>query len=36
MTIPPSVDDWYARVGPERACDLGNVHVDETRQGRVP
>ncbi|MBP5870889.1 hypothetical protein QBB33_34895 [Streptomyces scabiei] len=28
------VDDWYAKVGPERACDLHNAHVDEERQRR--
>lgn len=28
------VDDWYNRVGPERACDLHNDHVDEARQRR--
>jgi len=28
------VDAWYAQVGPERACDLHNDHVDEERQRR--
>lgn len=28
------VDDWYARVGGERACDLHNDHVDEANQRR--
>jgi hypothetical protein len=28
------VDDWYAAVGGERACDLHNAHVDEERQRR--
>jgi hypothetical protein len=27
-------DDWYTQVGPERACDLHNAHVDEERQRR--
>lgn len=28
------VDDWYAAVGGERACDLHNAHVDEERRRR--
>jgi hypothetical protein len=28
------VDVWYQQVGPERACDLHNDHVDEERQRR--
>lgn len=28
------VDAWYAQVGPERACDLHNDHVDEERRRR--
>lgn len=28
------VDDWYTKVGGERACDLHNAHVDEERQRR--
>lgn len=28
------VDAWYAQIGPERACDLHNAHVDEVRQRR--
>lgn len=26
------VDAWYEQVGPERACDLHNDHVDEERR----
>lgn len=28
------VDAWYTQVGPERACDLHNDHVDEERKRR--
>jgi hypothetical protein len=28
------VDDWYAQIGGERACDLHNDHVDEARKRR--
>ncbi|MFF9175935.1 hypothetical protein [Streptomyces sp. NPDC014793] len=28
------VDAWYSQVGPERACDIHNAHVDEARQRR--
>jgi len=28
------IDGWYTQVGPERACDLHNAHVDEERQRR--
>ncbi|QBJ94461.1 hypothetical protein D0Z67_29265 (plasmid) [Streptomyces seoulensis] len=30
----PKIDAWYQQVGPERACDLHNAHVDEERQRR--
>lgn len=30
----PKVDAWYEQVGPDRACDLHNAHVDEERQRR--
>lgn len=28
------VDDWWTTVGGERACDLHNAHVDESRRRR--
>lgn len=28
------VESWWLEVGPERACDLHNAHVDEERQRR--
>lgn len=28
------VETWWLQIGPERACDLHNAHVDEERQRR--